>query len=76
MIIIIIIFVFLIFQNVAVSITDIAWMDESKLLQESRVPHRVIQATASEGPAQDPYVATRVRFEPATLRTDGTEPYH
>ena len=27
----------------------------------------------SEGLAQDPYVATRVGFEPATLRMQGTE---
>ena len=29
---------------------------------------------ASEGLAQGPYVAARVGFEPATLRTQGTEP--
>jgi len=28
----------------------------------------------SEGHAQGPYVATRVGFEPATFRTQGTEP--
>ena len=33
-----------------------------------------LQATMSEGLAQDPYMATRVGFEPATLRTQGTEP--
>ena len=33
-----------------------------------------LQATASEGLAQGPHVAARVGFEPATLRTEGTEP--
>ena len=36
-----------------------------------------LQATVSEGLAQGPYVAARVRFKPATLRTQGeptTEP--
>ena len=28
----------------------------------------------SDGPAQRPYVAARVGFEPATFRTHGTEP--
>ena len=28
----------------------------------------------SEGLAEGPYVATRVGFEPATLRTEGIEP--
>ena len=32
-----------------------------------------LQATVSEGLAQGPYVTTRVGFEPATLRTQGTE---
>jgi len=32
------------------------------------------QATASEGLAQGPYVVDRVGFEPATFRTQGTEP--
>src|SRR6218665_1459436 len=31
------------------------------------------QATASEGLAQGPYVATRAGFEPATLRTKSVE---
>ena len=31
------------------------------------------QATASEGLAQGPYVAVRVGFGPATLRTKGVE---
>ena len=31
------------------------------------------QATASEGLAQGPYVAARVGFEPATLRTKGVK---
>ena len=31
------------------------------------------QATASEGHAQGPYMAARVGFEPATLRTKGDE---
>jgi len=35
--------------------------------------HHVIQATASEGLAQGPYVVARVGFKPATLRTEGTE---
>ena len=55
---------------------------DRKLLQEpnlnvrqpGRAPHHVIQATTSEGLAQGPYVAARVRFEPATLRMQGTEP--
>jgi len=33
----------------------------------------LLQATESEGLAQGPYVATRVRFKPATLRTDGSK---
>ena len=32
-----------------------------------------LQAPVSEGLAQGPYVATRVGFEPANLRTEGTE---
>ena len=52
-------------------------MDDSRLLQESnltakqphRAPHHVIQATTIEGLAQVPYVAARVVFEPAILRT-------
>jgi len=73
-----------IFQNVtdAVWITDIVWTYDSKLLQESnliakqprRVPHHVIQATASEGLAQGPYMVAKVGFEPATLLIEGTEP--
>ena len=35
----------------------------------AEAPH----ATAEEGPAQGPYVAARAGFEPATLRTKGTE---
>ena len=35
-----------------------------------------LQATASEGLAQGPYVAARVGFEPVTIRSEGTEPYH
>ena len=31
------------------------------------------QAIASEGLAQGPYAAARVGFEPATLRSQGTE---
>ena len=31
------------------------------------------QTIAIEGLAQGPYVAARVAFEPATLRTQGTE---
>ena len=37
---------------------------------------KVLQATASEGLAQGPYVVAGVGFEPATLRTEGTEPHH
>ena len=56
-------------------------MDDSRLLQElnlttrqpCRVPHHVIQAILSEGLAQCPYVAAIVRFEPATLRMQGTK---
>ena len=33
----------------------------------------VLQAIASEGFAQGTYVAARVRFDPATLRTKGAE---
>ena len=36
----------------------------------------MLQARASEGLAQDQYVAARVGLEPATFRTKGTEPYH
>ena len=32
-----------------------------------------LQATASEGLAQGPYLAARVEFEPATLQVQGTE---
>ena len=32
-----------------------------------------LQATVSEGLAHDPYVVSRVGFEPATLRTQGPE---
>ena len=32
-----------------------------------------IQATVNEGLAQGPYMAARVGFEPATLRTEGAE---
>ena len=35
--------------------------------------HHVIQAITSEGLAQGPYVAVRVKFEPATLLMQGTE---
>ena len=49
--------------------------DDSWLLQESNVTarqprralHHSIQATTSEGLAQGPYLAARVRFEPVTL---------
>jgi len=34
----------------------------------------VLQAIASEGLAQGPYVTARVGFKPATLWTQGTEP--
>ena len=34
---------------------------------------KVLQATVSERLAQGLYVAARVRFEPATIRTVGTE---
>ena len=34
----------------------------------------VLQATASEGLAQDSYVAARMGFEPATFWTQGNEP--
>ena len=34
----------------------------------------MLQVIASEGLAQGPYVEARMRFEPATLRTQGTEP--
>jgi|SRR6218665_901282 len=34
----------------------------------------IIQATTSEGPAQGPYVAARVGFEPATFRTTPQPP--
>ena len=33
----------------------------------------MLQATVSEGVAQGPYVAARLRFEPAPLRTEGNE---
>ena len=33
----------------------------------------VLQATASEGLAQGPYVAARARFEPAALRSKGID---
>ena len=35
---------------------------------------KALQATASEGLAQGPYVAAREGFEPATFRTKGTAP--
>ena len=38
--------------------------------------HHVTHAIASEGLAQGPYVADRVGLEPATVRTEGIEPYH
>src|SRR6218665_577062 len=55
--------------------------DDSRLLQESNLaarqprgaPHYVIQATTSEGLAQGPYLATRMGFEPATFRIEGTD---
>src|SRR6218665_1974849 len=34
---------------------------------------KALQTTVSEGLAQGPYVAARVGFRPATLRTQGTE---
>ena len=37
---------------------------------------KALQATASEGLAQGPYVAARVGFEPATFRTEGTKLHH
>ena len=40
---------------------------------ESEFHTEVLQATTSEELAQGPYVATRVGFEPATLRTQGNE---
>jgi len=57
------------------------WTNASRLLQKSNLAarqprsasHHVIQSTTSEGLAQGPYVATRVGFEPATFRTEGTE---
>jgi len=33
-----------------------------------------LQATVSEGLAQGPFAAARMGFEPATFRTQGTEP--
>jgi len=41
-------------------------LQESNLtaMQPRRVPHHVIQATASEGLAQGPYMVARVGFEP------------
>ena len=39
-------------------------------------PYHVIQATTSKGLAQGPYVAARVKFEPATLRTEVTRNHH
>ena len=59
-------------------------MDDSKLLQESnltarlpqRMPHHSIQAIASEGLAQGPYMAARGGVEPTTFRTEGTEHHH
>ena len=32
---------------------------------------KALQATVSEGLAQGPYMAAKVGFEPATLRTEG-----
>ena len=59
-------------------------MDGSMLLQESnlaasqpgRVPHHIMQATASEGLAQGAYVAARLGFEPATFRTEVIKHLH
>jgi len=72
---------FLIFQ---LSQTQYELHSMSKLLQESsltvrqphKAPHHAIQATACEVLVQGPYVAARVGIEPATLWTEGTEPYH
>src|SRR6218665_87304 len=36
----------------------------------------IMQSIVGEEFDQVPYVAARVGFEPATLRTEGTEPYH
>jgi len=44
--------------------------------QPRRALYHFIQTTASEGLAQSPYVATRVEFEPATLRNEGTLHHH
>ena len=44
------------------------------MLCMSELTRRVLQATACEGPSQGPYVAAKAGFEPATLRTQGTEP--
>src|SRR6218665_1821254 len=38
-----------------------------------RAPHHVIQATASEGVATGSYVTSKVGFELATFRTEGTK---
>ena len=59
-------------------------MDDSKLLQESnlaarqlgRAPHHVIQAIASEGLAQGPYVEARGGVKPATFCIEGTDHHH
>jgi len=40
----------------------------------SELTVEALQATASEGLAQGSYVAAGMGFEPATLRTQGTEP--
>jgi len=56
-------------------------MNNSRLLQELnlttrqplKAPHHVIQAIASEGLAQGPYVVARVGFEPPTLQMQGTD---
>ena len=47
------------------------WMDgrfEFDHKAACRASHQIIQASASEGLAQGPYVAPRELFEPATLR--------
>jgi len=56
-------------------------MGDSRLLQESNLttrqpcwaPHRIIQATKSEGLALGHHVAAGVKFDPVTLCMQGTE---
>ena len=60
------------------------WTDELLGLQKSnltarqpyRAPHHVVQASTSEGLAQDLYVAARGKVEPVTYRTEGKERHH